>query len=43
MNKELMKARALELPQRGLTSWGRVAPELFTFENQRGRETVRHG
>lgn len=33
----------MELRARGLASWGKVAPELFTFEKRDGQEAARHG
>lgn len=38
-----MELRARELAQRGLTSWGKIAPEPFTFEKRDSQGAARHG
>ena len=43
MNKELMKIRERELAQHSFAIWGKIAPELFTFERRDGKGTVGHG
>lgn len=43
MNKKLLALRERELAQQALTTWGRIAPDLFTFERRDGRGTVDHG
>lgn len=43
MNKKLMELRDRELAQRALNSWGRIAPELFTFAARNNQGAARHG